>query len=257
MSYAVLLKELVPLDPESVAQVLRTVPGWTLFDAKRQVRRCRGILCEGIPEEVAQRIAASLESMGIPVFLMETERMGALPNPFRIHNADCLDEHLVLTRPNGAEETVPWESVLCISAGTIRTARLRKEYRAGPRRYSGLPGHAPVDTSEIAYRKTEEQADLCDVITARPAGRFRFNRRELNYDYLAGRLRRDSRTNFSTFVGDLLRHAPRAMNNEGARICAAGERSLPLYDDMRDFDEEQRWRLNRAAVGIAPGREAP
>jgi hypothetical protein len=250
VSYSLLLWEQTDLAHEGLADVLTSVPGWTRLDAVRALRRCRGILCEKLTLETAQRIGAVLQDRGIRVFLMRAEEMIPVPTPWPSHNADCLEQGLQIIESDGASRRVGWDQVSGVFVGQLRRTGRKREVHVKPGHYVGTSA-APIagSNTEVRYRSVKQTVDLCDVVVPSTPERLRFERTALNYDYLGDRLRQDTLANFSTFIGDLLRFAPHAVRNQGVDLYLSGCRDRRLlYDDEPSFVDEIRWLLNRAAV---------
>lgn len=250
VSYSILLWEQTALAGEGLPDVLARVPGWTRVDAVRALRRCRGILCEGLTLEAAQHLGAILQSRDIRVFLMRAGEMIPVPNPRPCHNADCIEEGLHVVESSGPSRMIGWNAVIGVFAAQLRRRGRKREVHVQPGHYVGTSA-APIAASntEVRYRSVEETIDLCDVVVASPPERIRFERAALNYDYLGDRLKQDTHANFAAFIGDLRRFAPHAVCNDGVSCCLSNPQDRRLrYDDEQSFADEMRWLLNRAAV---------
>jgi hypothetical protein len=254
MLHAVLQKTLEVLPLEKREPLLQLAREALHRGGGRINREYVGILAEDVPLARAQQLANELRAVGVETQLRAMKQLVPNPRAVQIHNADCVLRGFVLQDAMGGELVLPWDKKLMMCAVAIKQEVKEQQtviadspsrdvgaVFMAPRGFGSLrPGYRPVATTRTVTRTVILWVLDIYTLTAMPHVRIIHNK--FNYDYLGERKGVDGRQNFRLMAQDLDRFAPKAARNEAFdEFVRGGE--LPLYESIKRFDEENRWRL--------------
>ena len=148
-SYAVILKEDVPVDPGKYGALLAPMLGITVVEAKIAVRR-GGIFAENLPEVDARRLAETLEADGIGCWCVPASALPPLRAPRRVTALET-DAEGVRGAMQGPPEAppLPWDRIGVVSIGLVLVPELQED----------IAGVRKKDIAAIK-RLEQEQRDL-------------------------------------------------------------------------------------------------
>jgi hypothetical protein len=266
-----------------VAEIL----GINLLDSRRIVRCARGIFAENLPEELAGKLAARLDSEGLDVMQVESRLIPVLPQARRIWAAELVEEELRYKLGLAPEfRRMPWNEVGFLSCGIIATPKYR-DVTSGYG-FKALPAICRIDDAEarqkitqrladkqlkkdaggqedISHRNTLTDADLealqreqtlgyLDFADGKLSWRYRIFRHDFRYDYLKERAAKTSLENFKLLVADAAQLAKGALKTDATRGLLSGEPLDKLvFDNAEEFDRYNTWTLAMSGPGMAGG----
>lgn len=263
--YAVLLSKADALRPQDIARVLARLRKVPYQDVIPVVRRCWGIIEQGLEPGPAGEMAQALTAAGLPATALPQiliEELPALEPAARLVAGDG-------GLSAGAGLPAPWARLSFIAAAVFREISVRKitttegpdpAKRAlgiGLSLATGIPMglgkskevQKSVETSEVAYH--------ADLFLAGPARRLRVDAQRFDFSCLGDSMGCHVTANFPALLAMLARRAPHAALNRGARMLLESRPVREMgYDDLSDLERESRWLRTLAAMGQAPGGSA-
>ncbi len=294
LHYSVVLDADVRVNVSAFSPTLAGILGVPLADARRLVRRGRGIFLENVGADAAERVAAALRSTGVAAAAVPAADLPPYPRrAVRVQQMAFAADGLRWRRNRDEPERVlPWGDVKFLSAGLIATPAWRDFFAS--RKFSLLPAFHKVDDpaarqelrTKIAakamegglddhpedvperLRETDEYQSLVrektegwlDLLVAGRAEVLRVNRAEFSFDCLGMDTTPSGLENFRRLAGELRRRLPAVPAAAMTGRLAAGEEvHRILFDDADAFVRYNRWVMRCAGVrpetaAAAPGR---
>jgi len=252
---AVLLDQAGELPPpDLLADVIETQAGFPRPAAVRLATRARWFIWENAPAESAQAVAQGLSAAGFATRAVPQGAVVPPTNPRRVHvlnlEGDALGVQLKYTGPL---TWIPWDEVLVLSAGAIKTETRTTEVRETvvARGIVVVDSRVQVDL---------ERAILAEIYATAPSlGELlclRLNSREVNYaQTIGGSINESWREKFSLLLARLgLRATSAAVSPQTEALLAAGlmpdNAALnPYFSSEEEFALYNRWLATRKRLG--------
>lgn len=239
--------------PEEVRNLFCRVAGIHPTDAMQWIARVPGAWPHALPEKETRALLDGLYVLGVPAEAWRTDIFPDLAPPRTIHSAACLPEGFRVKGLRG-EPThwVPWDKIELVGAGQIDTV---DEFRSvSPPAWpsavvTGLRAmvfRRPIPSSRRARAVRVPQDPLGEVIIIRrdPRIAFRVVENQMNYAYLAERLRPSASENFPLFVRDICILAELAFITPSTRaFLERGERAEYSFPSSQALFEYATHRL--------------
>jgi hypothetical protein len=195
----------LPAEREALLRALRRELKLNGVDGRIQLHHLPGMLPERLSRADAERVAAAVRAVGADAGVLSADEWPDFGHAPTVHHVRCAECGLEIASLSGTSaELIPWRNVSLISVADVplggvqhfvapRTAVIR----ATPRiKEAGLEG----------LLRGAEMWIVCNG----PFRAFRINHREMNYEYLGGRLSSSSAVNFELLLNDIVEHAPQA-----------------------------------------------
>lgn len=255
-----------PWDLDRLAPILRANLGLAEYDAKHLARRARGIVLDGVTREQATAVASALAGVDV-VDQRLAPKLGKPRHVQRFEiNATSLDVQFGYGERDEDVVPIPWSRVRLVSAGIVRVVETRTEFHAD----SALADEfGPSSrTTTVKEEIDEVRADLFAVgAPGEDDHRLRLIASRLNYvevlgeDALFDPERNSAETtcdNFRVVLARICRLATTADLPQRTVDLIRCDRLAPKppdalrYEDEREFDAFNRWRLVRRLLDGPP-----
>ncbi len=173
-------------------------------DAMYHARQAPGILPDVLPQDVAERIAAAVNDLGLHAEAVPQSAIPGFQHAEAVHHARCLEEGLEIVELHGQQETVvPWSDIDLVSVG--QAPQEEERHYIPSDEVSAARRAAPMDCLVTWLSGPELWLVRRDPLKA-----FRVDHQRMNYEYLGARKTASSTRNFRVFIGDVLAKAPAA-----------------------------------------------
>lgn len=285
-TFTILLENDEILDPRIAVPILATSFDLTPTDCKRLVRLARGIIATDLPREKALRAIRDLRASGIRCLAVDQRNLPLLPPPKRITYAEWTPHLMRFASPAECSPIeIPWTEISLVFAGIIKAEEFRtiadsKFFKSLPLIYkiedeeakellrkklpelarqkaairkfdvASQPDSAILDDLEVL--KKERVFACADFIVEERTLRFRIVSNDFLYSYLGPLMKENSIENFKTLLDITTRCASSAVLNSGARSILEGKYTEALFEDMRAFENHQKWFLSIRALNENP-----
>jgi hypothetical protein len=245
--FAVLLTDRQARDPVPLAKALAAVRKTPLQDQMLAARRAWGIVADDLGKEAATELGASLERAGLANVVCRASALVDPPHP----DPAKKHEDLPVSQPN----------LIAVAAITVTSTVKATETRGptGAQKVlstaislgTGLPIKLGGRTRKVETTKEEHSlAFYADLCYRAPFRRLRIAAANFDYSCLGERKLYQAQANLKALVGDLVRAAPGAWQNHGARILLEAKPVQTMgYGSLADLDREERWLLTLQTLG--------
>jgi hypothetical protein len=245
MAYAIMQKELTPLEVDRLKRAFRAVPSLCDLDAQTSANDAYGILLKGLEVEMADTLQQALFKEGVETVVVEETDLPIIPPAKLVKQVDFLPAYLTLYDPMGRAFTLAWRDMMIIAAGNVRIQEVRKiRTSLEPPHYHG----SGISYDTVSETKSREEAHfhfLLELVLAGGVGRYSIVADDFAFDSLGSVLTQSLPMNFALLVRELARYAPHAGLNRGAfQLCQDPPDFFP-YPSKAAFHEELTWMLWR------------
>ncbi len=225
----------------ALAKALAAARKTPLQDQMVLAKNCWGILAENLSAEDANTLLESLSQAGIACRICRTSALPSLPQAEELISI----QHLPAAKP-----------ILIASAAITVTSTTTRSVKEGPSAAqkilstgilltTGLPIH--IGGKERDVEKTQRQSDLAcylDLVYRNPSRRLRVDAQKFDYSFLKERKLYQVFGNFKLLIGDVVKVAPEAWQNNGTRVLMEGKPIQTMgYTSLADLERESRWLL--------------
>lgn len=222
---------------EALTAAFAKVPGLASPDAAQIVSRKRCTAIEGVTEQHARGVVATLAGEGIGAQVAD-DRWLSLPPPMPTSALAVEELGIVLGRmadQNGRVE-VPWSAMAAMATGQVVRSSIKRSLSA---RQTQERVNEPEHELTIV-----EAPDVClEIVVTSPARRYRL----MLSTMIFGDSGRPRPILYAERLTEIVRRAPATLAL-GRGIAAAIEGgALPRYASMRDLERELGWLLWRRA----------
>ena len=206
-------------DPQPVRDLFCQILGVHPTDAAQWVARVPGVWPKLLDEASVRKLLDGLYALEVAAEAWRVDAFPDIRRPRTIHEAACIDGGLRITGLRG-EPThwIPWDKVEMIAAGEIAAEDASRDLtppgwvNAISTGFRAAIGRAPRTARRSrSLRTPRDPVGEVLVIRRDPLVAFRIVANQMNYGYLADRLRPSAIENFPLFVGDLKRLATAAI----------------------------------------------
>ncbi len=246
MPCAIVQKDLVF---PSVDQLKRAFHGsgfLTEIDASMLCRDAFGILVKDLEPEQANLLQGRLRQEGVETEIVDQRQLPPMPPGKTLRQLVCRPEALALYDPLGREFCVDWRHVWLIAAGCVYLFSLeRPVMEQRPRRRIGLGPLSGREIEEGMAHEAQTPHLLLEIVLTRGVQRFSVAADRFAFACLGERRTPSLPENFTLLVRDLIRCAPHATLNQGARLVGQEPPQLFHYPSKNAFYEEILWLLYR------------
>lgn len=230
-----------------VGRVIAAMLKLQLADVTTRLFTSSGFLADSLSKSQADVLARDLQNMGVPVFLLEQERVRQLPEAILVDDAAFGPEGFSALI-EGQEERVAWECILMANAGLLESSRT-KEVKPPPdaipsRR--GAFGFGPRRKKTRLVKETQRRI-VIDVLVLEPWRRLRIREGYTRFELNAERKQPSVRANIEHLAQEIVRHSGDTFVGEAVTALARGDRlSSFTYENRRKYDLANFWLAQRA-----------
>jgi hypothetical protein len=242
--------------PDAVARGVAAFRGIPMADAAMAVRRCRGIVAEGVARAEAEGLAARLGAEGVSARAMPEASLAVLPAPLLLARLGPAPDGMRAEVRGSGERLVPWPRVRLVATAhltaTTQTKVQGKEgpsagdmaMRAGAMALTGIPiSFGKKKATERTVSRTEFLL-LVDVVLRDPAERLRVQAQRFDWSGLGPRMAYNALANVRALAEEILRASACASRSLGTDLLLSGGPLTSLgYRGIEEFEREERWLL--------------
>jgi hypothetical protein len=157
LTYSVILKEDVAVDPRAYGDLLAPILGVTVVEARMAVRRGGGIFAENLPEPQARKLAQALESDGVACWCVPTAALPPMRIPRRATAIETSREGIHCPLQGQTEpQLLPWDRIGAVSIGLVLVPELQEE----------IAGVRKKDLAAVVRRDQEQRDQMRDRLLA-------------------------------------------------------------------------------------------
>jgi hypothetical protein len=230
-----------------------------------------GFLVDNLDPKKAEAVAAALQAVGEPCFVVPAAEVVPLPRAVPVHSVHLTKTDLGPTDTVGREESAPWEVAIVLGlAGVALDQEERRPGRdqsvwsqrvgtAGAVALGGMAGVAlsvagsalRAATSTETVHKTEQRVWL-DLVFLKPLRRYRIDSGQFDYSILGDQLAMTGDLNVQRLARWFLYAAPQMLTNvDGETLKQAGKVPLPHLAE-KPYNEMVHWLINLVRFGRKP-----
>ncbi len=230
-----------------------------------------GFLVDNLDPARAEAVAAAMQQVGEPCFVVPAAEIVPLPRAVPIHSVRLTRSDLGPTDTVGRQESAPWETAIVLALAGVATEKEERRSRrdqsvlsqrvgtAGALTMGGVAGVAlsvagsalRAATSSETVHKTEQRVWL-DLVFLKPLRRYRIDSGQFDYSLLGEQRAMTGELNIQRLARWFLHAAPQLLTNvDGEQLKQAGKVPLPHLTE-RAFNETVRWLINLARFGQKP-----
>jgi hypothetical protein len=231
------------VNPLAVAPVLCDLLDVLPVEIKMQLRRGQGVLADEVPVGVADEIIRRLKHKGIGAFAVDQSRVPQIHNRVGVVRVQGLrsDGIIIQTDARGTERRISGSAVAAVFCTRPKVVaggptELQTETYLSPR--------GGIRTSVRAKPRNADPDARCTILVRGKSGRLyavSFAESEVQYSYLAERMKAGASQNFCIFVGDLLKVCDRAFFPASMEAVGEGDFRAIVELKKKEFDKYERW----------------
>ncbi|MBI4612270.1 MAG: rhomboid family intramembrane serine protease [Planctomycetes bacterium] len=225
--------------PGRLGRIIQEFTGEPISDVTRRFTRGRGLVASGLSGAKAADLARRLAAAGLPVLVVDEDRMVGLPDFRRAVALDLGPERLFFRFENGETIEKPWTDVFMIVGAWIEESVEAAYSRPGREMVVGTRGGiymSNYDPGKLLRPKASRLHAVLDFLAFSPWSRIRLRGVEFSFQGRPVNLRR--------MAWLLLRHGKRVAMNEGIYVMAdRGNVADYTFARPDHLDEYERWLL--------------
>ena len=239
MAFSVLLTDLVEIPVDVLTRAFRSLPELTDLDAARRARDVCGVVAKGLSEDAAAVLRSALGRAGVEAVVVPEEDLLRLPTARSVSRMDCSAEQLVVHEQLAGPKDISWDHVRLLAAGRVRCAEFKRivEHRSG----NSDSIESRMRPADVTHRETASWLLLLEIYLDVEPGRYDMRADRFCFFGLGDRETTVTERNFALLVRDMIRFAPGAVLNMGARILKDDEYATFEYPTRQAFEEEIVW----------------
>lgn len=273
MGATVIRLRLGKLNLETCPPLLVQHAGMLRLEAVTACSQGGGFLADNLDPQRAQALAAALEEVDEPCFVVPAAQVVPLPRAVPVHSAHLTKTDLRPTDTVGRQESALWETAIVLALAGVATEKEERRSRrdqsvltqrvgtAGAVTMGGVAGVAlsvagsalrAATSSETAH-KTEQRVWL-DLVFLKPLRRYRIDSGQFDYSLLGKQRAMTGELNIQRLARWFLHAASQMLTNvDGEQLRQTGKVPLPHLTE-RVYNETVRWLINLARFGQRPAR---
>ena len=249
------------LDINTCPQLLVTHGKMYKPDATKVCSQGAGILADNLDPNVARALAAALEDVGEPCFVVAAAEVVPLPAAQVFTSAHLSKSELAPVDVSGKLDRCPWTQALVLSLAHVTEQVTETKAAAGnvlSRRVTGLGGFATaasMATGGTAMKREtvtrSAHPAFLEIVFGAPLRRYRIDGRHFDYSVLGDQLQQSSEANLRTLGRWFLWAAPWVRTNvDRDEMLATGQAPLPQLSEHQ-LDDLTHWLINLVHFGKA------
>ena len=221
-------------DPESLEQVLTSIPDMDRTSARKLVRSLPGIIPRLLPRNAAAAVADEIRRLGLNAAAIPSCEVPDLSHAEHTHHLRITDDLLEVIDVTDAQQSWPWNAVSVLSVGVVPS-----NAPAHHRPTSSLSqGSSHRSWNDGVTLPAKNRAEAFVVLSVdHPALTFASD--AMNYECLGDRMTGSSSANFRQLIKGLMTRSPNAWVTPSTRAFL--DRSPIRHYEFRTRDEFSRY----------------
>ena len=260
-------------DIPAAARALVEACGGSLGDRTVQLRRCRGIIADNLPQDHAQNMTDALQKAGCKAWCLPTAAIPALPRPLTAHTLDPRDPaHLsAQIHFSGPPELLQWTHIAAVLPARWQLTSRTDEMLA-PKRQTlsatvldvAMTGGMRTMLASRTAQKTGKQIEtvqndaMVEIVALQPLRRVHAFASRMDHGPLEGRGVQGA-DNWKLLLQALHdRTRPTTVGRALLEAAIRGEDSPPMLHigDQNDLGRTMRWLMILATLERMAGKRA-
>lgn len=245
--FALILTPESPFPIPEIAKALAAALHWPLTDAIVRTRYGRGILAEGLDEELSRTLRDRLAEIGVAAEIVDESRWRVAPRGYQAVALEFLPDVMLARLQNDQELVIPKQDVFALDAYGLRpeeTGAVPKGDLSPRAPKVPLESHGEIVLTSAGRKllemlKAHEHPDMelrLTIYCAEPFGALHIRKDRFDYESLGARRRLHSLDNYLALLELLLDEFPDVWNRETVEAF------------LRDLDPSAIFRWKREEV---------
>jgi hypothetical protein len=242
--FAVLVRGERRPSAEQIRRAFRTFNHLTDADAIRLAANAEGILMRHLSSDEARAFDRALEAEGVDSAFVSEANLPELPLATALHKIELATDALVVFDQIGRPERILWGEISMLSLGSLVHVGMA-QFTTTTRRMkmNFITGVWPRTTVEVGHKLEKDFQLLLEIVTAGNRKRFQINAAEFPFRLLIDDSQLSLVEKTVWLAGELIRRAPGALLNRGARDVRDGVQLVRGYPTVQVFSDEMVWLL--------------
>jgi hypothetical protein len=242
--YAVLLRSDVRPAADQIRCAFSSFSHLTDADAVRLAANAEGILMRQLSSDEARAFHRALNAEGVDAVVVAEDNLTALPKKMALQRIELTETDFVVFDQIGRPEKFPWSRILLLALGAMTHVGFARTTAVETK-----PGYNPVtrlwpkETVEHSHKLAKDSQLLIEIVLDSSGKRFQINAAEFPFRYVVDRPEFSLLDKTVWLAGELIRRAPHALLNRGARDVRDGVKLVRGYPTPQVFNDEMVWLL--------------
>lgn len=242
--YAVLLRNETRPAADQIRRAFRTFSHLTDMDAVRLAANAEGILMRQLTSDEARAFHRALNAEGVDAAFVAEDNLPVIPKKFALHRIEITETDLVVFDQIGRPEKFAWGDISLLALGAMTHFGISHITQVGTKlSYNPATGVWPKETVEHSHKLAKDSQLLLEIVITRGGKRFQINAAEFPFRYVVDRPEFSLVDKIVWLAGELIRRAPQALLNRGARDVRDGVKLVRGYPTPQVFNDEMVWLL--------------
>ena len=197
-----------------------------------------------LSSDEARAFHRALNAEGVDAVVVAEDNLTALPKKVALQRIELTDADLVVFDQIGRPEKFPWGEVSLLALGAVTHFGISHVTKVGTKlNYNPATGVWPKETVEHSHKLAKDSQFLIEIVLDSSGKRFRINAAEFPFRYVVDRPEFSLVDKTVWLAGELIRRAPHALLNRGARDVRDGVKLVRGYPTPQVFNDEMVWLL--------------
>ncbi len=197
-----------------------------------------------LTSDEARAFHRALNAEGVDAVFVAENNLPALPKKFTLQRIELTDAHLVVFDQIGRPEKFAWREISLLALGAVTHFGIGHVTKVGTKMsYNPATGVWPKETVEHTHKLAKDSQLLIEIVIARSGKRFQINAAEFPFRYVVDRPEFSLVDKIVWLAGELIKRAPQALLNRGARDVRDGVKLVRGYPTPQVFNDEMVWLL--------------
>ena len=242
--YAVLLRNETRPAADQIRRAFSSFSHLTDVDAVRLAANAEGILMRQLSSDEARSFHRALNAEGVDAVFVAEDNLPTLPKKMALQRIELAETDLVVFDQIGRPEKFAWSEISLLSLGAMTHFGIGHVTKVGTKlSYNPATGVWPKETVEHSHKLAKDSQLLLEIVIARSGKRFQINAAEFPFRYVVDRPEFSLMDKIVWLAGELIRRAPQALLNRGARDVRDGVKLVRGYPTPQVFNDEMVWLL--------------
>lgn len=214
------------------------------MDAVRLAANAEGILMRQLTSDEARAFHRALNAEGVDAAFVAEDNLPVIPKKFALHRIEITETDLVVFDQIGRPEKFAWGDISLLALGAMTHFGISHITQVGTKlSYNPATGVWPKETVEHSHKLAKDSQLLLEIVITRGGKRFQINAAEFPFRYVVDRPEFSLVDKIVWLAGELIRRAPQALLNRGARDVRDGVKLVRGYPTPQVFNDEMVWLL--------------
>lgn len=197
-----------------------------------------------LSSDEARSFHRALNAEGVDAVFVAEDNLPTLPKKMALQRIELAETDLVVFDQIGRPEKFAWSEISLLSLGAMTHFGIGHVTKVGTKlSYNPATGVWPKETVEHSHKLAKDSQLLLEIVIARSGKRFQINAAEFPFRYVVDRPEFSLMDKIVWLAGELIRRAPQALLNRGARDVRDGVKLVRGYPTPQVFNDEMVWLL--------------